>query len=141
MRRKLGCSHQAADIAQDTFLRLLGQRRPLDLHTPRALLAHIAKGLIIDHWRHQEVERAYVAAVAHLPEPQAPSPETRALVIEALTAIDAMLRSMPAKTRDIFLLSQLDGLGLGEIAAREGVSVSTVKRHVRAGLIACMAAV
>jgi RNA polymerase sigma factor (sigma-70 family) len=140
LRKKLGCPHHAADLAHDTFLRLLGQRKAPDLHEPRALLTHIAKGLMIDHWRHQQVERAYLEAIAQLPESEAPSPETRLLVLEALYRIEAMLRSMPPKTQGIFLLAQLDGLTYSQIAEHLGISLITVKRHMRAGFVACMAA-
>lgn len=139
LRRQLGCSHQAADLAQDTFLRLLG-RRSADLGEPRALLTHIAKGLVVDHWRRQAVEQAYLEVLARLPEAQAPSPETRLLVLEALCRVDAMLAELPPRTREIFLLSQLDGLTYGAIAERLGTSLITVKRHMRNGFIACMAA-
>jgi len=141
LRKKLGCSHRAADLAHDTFLRLLGQRTAPDLSEPRALLAHIAKGLMIDQWRRREVERAYLEAIAHLPEPEAPSPETRLLVLEALYRIEAMLRSLPSRTQEIFLLAQLDGLTYVQIAEQLGTSLATVKRHMRAGFLACMAAV
>lgn len=141
LRGRLGCGQQAADVAQDTFVRLLGQRRALDFQTPRALLTHIAKGLVIDHWRRQEVERAYLDAIAHLPEPQTPSPETRLLILETLCRIEAMLAGMPARTREIFLLAQLDGLSYPEVAGRVGVSLATVKRHMREGFIACLTAV
>ncbi len=30
---------------------------------PRVLLTHIAKGLVIDHWRRQSIERAYLEAL------------------------------------------------------------------------------
>lgn len=141
LRGRLGCGQQAADVAQDTFVRLLGQRRALDFQTPRALLTHIAKGLVIDHWRRQEVERAYLDAIAHLPEPQTPSPETRLLILETLCRIEAMLAGMPARTREIFLLAQLDGLSYPEVAGRVDVSLATVKRHMREGFIACLTAV
>lgn len=139
LRRKLGCDEQAADLAHDTFLRLFG-RRGLELDQPRALLTHIAKGLVVDHWRRQDVERAYLDAIAHLPEPQAPSPETRYLILESLYRIERMLRGMPPKTCEIFLCAQLDGLSYAEIAAQTGNSLITVKRHMKAGFIACMAA-
>lgn len=64
LRKKLGCTHSAADLAQDTFLRLLGQRQALDLSQSRALLTHIAKGLMVDYWRRLDVERAYLEAIA-----------------------------------------------------------------------------
>lgn len=140
LRKKMGCADNAADLAQDTFVRLLGQRKAPDLSEPRALLTHIAKALMIDHWRRQAVERAYLEAIAHLPEAVAPSPETRLLILEALMRIETMLRGMPAKTCEIFLLSQLDGLTYPQIAGQLGTSLVTVKRHMRAGFVACMAA-
>lgn len=139
LRRKVGCSEQAADLAQDTFLRLFG-RRTLDLDQPRALLTHIAKGLVVDHWRRQDVERAYLDALANMPEQLAPSPETRYLILESLYLIEAMLRGMPDKTREIFLRAQLDGLTYAEIAEESGMALITVKRHMKAGFVACMAA-
>ncbi|WP_229728727.1 sigma-70 family RNA polymerase sigma factor [Oxalicibacterium flavum] len=137
--RKLGNACDAADLAQDTFVRILKRRRGESLGgEPRALLTHVAKGLMIDHWRRQEVERAYLEAIAHLPEYHAPCEETRVLVLDALCRIEAMLRGLPEKTRQIFLLAQLDGLKYGEIAERLGTSLITVKRHMRAAFMACM---
>ena len=77
--------------------------------------------------------------LAAMPEPLAPSPEDRLLVIEALHRIDAMLDALPARTRTVFLLSQLEGLGYEEIAQRLEVSVRTVKRDMRAGFAQCIA--
>lgn len=57
LRKRLGCAHNAADLAHDAFLRVMASRRPpAELGgEPRALLTHIAKGLVIDHWRRQDV--------------------------------------------------------------------------------------
>lgn len=141
LRRKLGNAADAADLAHDTFLRIIVSRRqPASLGAePRALLTHIARGLVIDHWRRREVERAYLAALALLPEEQAPSPETRLLILEALYRIEAMLRGLPARTREVFLLAQLDGLTYAQIGAQLGIAAVTVKRHMRAAFTACLA--
>lgn len=139
LRRKLGCSHQAADVAHDTFVRIMSVRRESLGQEPRALLTHIAKGLVIDHWRRQEVERVYLETIAHLPEPEVPSAEAQALIIEALSRIDAMLASLPSRTRDMFLLAQLDGLTLQQIAEQTMTPVITVRRHIQKALLACMA--
>lgn len=143
LRRKLGNACDAADLAHDTFVRVMASRRPPTQlgDEPRALLTHIAKGLVIDHWRRQEVERAYLDAVAHLPEPEAPSLETRLIIIDALMRIDAMLASLPGRTREIFLLAQLDGLTLQQVAERTQTPVITVRRHIHKALMACMAIV
>ncbi len=137
LRRRLGCAEQAADIAHDTFVRLLVSPRSLS-GEPRAFLTYVAKGLVIDHWRRKEIEQAYLDTLAHLPEPEAPSPEQQLLIVETLLRIDVMLHAMPGPTREIFLLAQLDGLGYAEIAARLELSLITVKRHMHKAFIACM---
>lgn len=141
LRKKLGSSFDAADVAHDTFVRLMAGRRREDAGAePRALLAHIAKGLVADHWRRRAVEDAYLAALAQVPAAEAPSPQARAIILETLHAIDAALRSLPARTREIFLLSQFDGMGYDEIARRMRLSLSTVKRHMQAAFAACLIA-
>lgn len=141
LRKKLGNSFDAADLAHDTFVRLMAARvRPSGGDEPRALLTHIAKGLVVDHWRRRALEDAYQAAAAQLPAREAPSPETRALILETLYAIDASLRTLPARTREIFLSSQFDGMAYADIARAQCVSLATVKRHMQRALTACLIA-
>jgi len=140
LRKRLGNSFDAADIAHDTFVRILSKGKTALGDEPRALLTHIAKGLVIDHWRRLDVERAYAESVAHLPEAEAPSEEARLIIVEALMRIDAMLKAMPGKTREIFLLSQIDELPYAAIADRLDISLVTVNRHIRKAFIACMMA-
>lgn len=137
--RRLGNACDAADLAHDTFLRLLSrQGNSYFGGEPRALLTHIAKGLVIDRWRRQDVERAYLQAIAHLPEPEVPSAETRWMILETLYRIDAMLRELPARVRHVFLLSQLDGLTYAQIAEQQQVSLVTIKRDMRTAFLACL---
>jgi RNA polymerase sigma-70 factor (ECF subfamily) len=142
LKKRLGCSHQAADIAQDTFVRIMGSRAPSSnaagWEEPRAYLTTVARNLVADHWRRQELERAYLAAIALLPEPEAPSPETRLLILESLLRIDHALSTLPAVTRRIFLRSQLDGLIYADIAAEMELSLATVKRHMSRAFLACL---
>ena len=138
--KKVNCSEQAADLAQHTFLRVLVSKQlsGLPRNTPRALLTQIAKGLVVDHWRRRRIERAYLETLAHAPAQEAPSAEARLLIIEALTRIEAMLSAMPARTRHIFFMAQLDGLTYAQIAARIEVSLPTVKRHMHKAYLACL---
>lgn len=137
LRRRLGCSQQAADIAHDTFLRLLVSRRLPGASEGRSYLMQIARNLLIDQWRRQHIEKAYRDSIAHLPEPELPSLETRAIVIETLLQIDAMLDAMPAKTREAFMLSQFEGLTYPQIATRLQVSVSSVQKYMLRAIAAC----
>jgi RNA polymerase sigma-70 factor (ECF subfamily) len=139
LRHKLGDASDAADLAHDTFVRVIvfRQTHPLGKE-PRAFLTCVAKGLVVDHWRRQEIRRAYLDAISHLPEPDVPSPETSLSILETLFQIDKILRGMPARTREIFLLAQLDGLTYREIAERTDIPLVTVKRHMRKAFIACL---
>jgi RNA polymerase sigma-70 factor (ECF subfamily) len=130
LRRKLGCAHRAADLAHDTFMRLLARDEPLRLDEPRAFLTTVAQRVMANHWRREQIERAYLDALALVPEAFAPSPEERALLLEALVEIDSLLDSLPVAVKRAFLLAQLDGLTQAEIAAQLKISITTVKRHL-----------
>ncbi|MFV0454594.1 MAG: sigma-70 family RNA polymerase sigma factor, partial [Pseudomonas sp.] len=110
LRRRQGDRERAADLAQDTFLRLLTSGRLPAGGEGRSYLVQIARNLVIDQWRRQRIEQAYMDSLAALPEPETPSLETRAMIVESLMQIDAMLDSMPGKVREAFLLSQFEGL-------------------------------
>lgn len=139
LRRKLGCTHTAADLAHDTFLRVLsGRHRVAHLREPRAWLRAIAGNIVVDYWRRQEIERAYLESLAAMPEAATPSPEQGQLILEALLQVDVVLRQLPAKVRQAFLLSQLDGLTYAEIALQLQASEITIKRYMRTAFIACM---
>lgn len=139
LRRRLGCAENAADLAQDTFLRVLSKERELPaLHEPRAYLSTIAHSLLVNHWRRQAIERAYLEALALQPEQRAPSPEAAELIIETLLAIDALLLRLPSKVREAFLLSQLDGLTYAAIALRLQVSERMVKKYMAQAMLQCL---
>lgn len=136
LRSRLGCSEQAADLAHDTYLRVLA--RPVEMREPRAFLLTVARGLMINCLRRRELESAYLKALAAWPEDEDAGPERHALVVEALLQIDAALRGLPPRARHAFLLSQLEGLKYGEIALRLGVSVSMVKKYMLQAITHCL---
>lgn len=140
LRRRLGCVHLAADLAQDTFVRVLTAREALDLTNAKALLTVIAKGLVVDHYRRDALERAYLDALIHVPEARAASPEMQFLMLETLIEIDRLLDGLPTKVRRAFLLSQLDGWSYMQIASELRVSVSSVQQYMTRAYQACYVA-
>ena len=140
LRGKLACTDHAADLAQDTFVKLLATpaERAVTMREPRAYLTTVARRLLIDHYRRQSLEQAWLATLAQLPAPAAPSAEERLLILETLHRIDAMLDGLGAKVRTAFLLSQLEGMAYADIAARLRVSERTVKRYMVQALTQCI---
>lgn len=141
LRRKLGNIDNADDLAQDTFARILTARDTASIREPRAYLTTVATRLMAQYFRRLALERAYLDALAALPEETAPSPETRMLVVEALTAVSRVLDGLSPRVRDIFLLSQLDGLSYAEIGTQFGMSVNAVQKSMIRAFQHCYAAV
>jgi RNA polymerase sigma-70 factor (ECF subfamily) len=137
LRRSLGCSQQAADLVQDTFLRLLVRGQPISARAPRALLVRIARGLVIDHWRRDALERAYLDALMQMPEASHPSPEVRHEALQCLERIAQLLDGLKPAVREAFVLYQLGDLSHVQVAQQLGVSSRTVERHVASALLHC----
>ncbi|MBO9688204.1 sigma-70 family RNA polymerase sigma factor [Roseateles chitosanitabidus] len=141
LRRRLGCPHHAADLAHDTFARVLVRRDALTCHDDlgggKALLSTIAHGLMVDHLRRASLERAFLEALSFLSEDQVPSIEDQQVMLETLLEVDAVLRDLPAKVQQAFLLSQIDGLPYSQIATELGVSLSSVQQYMTRAFSAC----
>ncbi len=134
LRRKLGCSHQAADLVHDTFMRLLAREEPVLIQGPRAFLTTVARRVLANHWRRKQIEQAYFEVLAQHPETLTLSPEERAILLETLLEIDHLLNGLPLPVKRAFLYAQLDGMSHAEIAAELNVSITTVKRYlIKAG--------
>jgi len=136
LQSRLGDRHCAEDLAHDTFIRLLS--RPEAFPTgSRALLVTVARRVLFNHWRRKALEDAWLAALASLPPAHQPDPERRQILFETLVEIDRLLDGLPARVRQAFLLTQLDGLGHAEVASRLGLSITTVKRHLLRAMAHC----
>lgn len=140
LKGKLHNACDAADVAHDTFVRILGGRHAAQIVEPRDYLATIARGLVIDRYRRHAIEQAYrqtLAERAERAETTAISEEDKAIIIETLVAVDKALSSLGGRARQIFMLSQIEGLTYQQIADRLQVSLTTVKKHMIRALTEC----
>lgn len=140
--RRVGNSSQAADFAQDVFVRLLSVQHKAgalpDLQRPRAYLATIGRHLVHDHFRRQSLERAYLEALAAWPEEVALSAEELVLIQETLEQVDRLLARLRPLVRQVFLLSQLEALNYAQIARRLDIGERSVKRYMAQAFEACV---
>lgn len=133
--RIVGNRAVAEDLAQDTLLRLW--RHPFG-EGDRSLMFRTAQNLAIDHLRAQAVRSGYAAAVVEEQVARAPpQPDRIAGGRQELAGFQAALSALPRRTQQVLLLNRLDGLSYAEIAARLGVSVSTVEKDMIRALEAC----
>ena len=102
------------------------------LEQPRPYLFRIAANLAVDMARKTKVRLRYAGegfALACNAEAPA-SPEAAAGGAMELRRLQASLAELPPLCRDAFLLNRIEDLTHAEIAARLGVSVRTIDRHM-----------
>lgn len=136
-RKRSVLSQDAEDLAQEVFMRVVAGHQRYDLSSPRALLTTIAAGIVVDHYRRDSLERAFLDGLALLPESYVPSPESRSVVLETLHEVDRLLDSLRPIVRRAFLLSRLDGLSHQEISQSLNVSLSSVQKYLAQALLRC----
>ncbi len=139
LTRRLGNAHAAADVAQETYLRLEGLSTVPDVRNGRAFLFRVADNLAIDHQRGQAARGRYFTAIDdfdHQPS-DAPDPETALVHKQRLRRLAQAVAELPPKCREVFLLHKIDGLTYGEIAGRLDISRSAVEKHMIKALAHC----
>lgn len=133
---------EAEDAAQEAFVRF--HRAGHDLAAPdaRPLLFVIARNIQLDRWKAagREAARRLSDDVHDLDAgPRAlasdtPAADQRLIGRQNLAAAAAVIRALPPRTRDAFLLHRFEALTYRQIAGRLGVSVSMVEKHIAEAL-------
>ena len=65
LRLRIRYPFNAADIVQDTFVKLLQTKQIFSIQEPRAYLIHVAKHLLIDKQRRYVLEKNYLESLKH----------------------------------------------------------------------------
>lgn len=142
-RRRLAQSQDAADLAQESWSRLLRYRQDQSPGALRSLLFTIARNVLKNHWRWSSLhqleqptdftERDVVS--------DGPGVERQWQARRYLQAVEAIVANMPDKRRTVFLLSRVEGLSNAEVAQRCGISVKMVEKHLAHAISECRAGV
>jgi RNA polymerase sigma factor (sigma-70 family) len=120
----------AADLVQDTYLRLLRLGDQHIVEQPRALLHKIATNLAIDHLRKEKhsVQGIDCLDTAMAVPCHAPSPERELLGKQRFQLFLQAIEHLPSRTREAFLLCRVYGYSYQEIATRMKISESGVEK-------------
>lgn len=142
LHRQVGDRDAAADLAQESYARVLAaQRSGPPVMDGRALLYRTARNLVIDQHRRAALRRHdsldEVAASDEPPAPQHLQPEEALVRQQTVHGYVQVIENLPPRCREAFVLHVIDGLPQAEIAARMGISVSMVEKHVVRGTLAC----
>lgn len=137
--RMIGCRVTAADLVHDVFLRLW-KRRQDGMDEAAAYLARSARNAAIDHLRSERIRAGYIDGT--VPEQRFAAPSSPYDIVAArdhLRHIDDVIRTLPERSRHIFLLNRIYGRGYREIADALGISTGAVEKHMTRALKAIRA--
>lgn len=144
LTKRLKCAEAAADLTHETYLRLRLQHSSADSSHDhaRALAFHIAMHLAVDYQRKASVRNRYVTddtaeAFAETPSGKQAQPEHILMARQRLKTLQNALDELAPDCRTVFLLHGIEGLTYKEIAARLGISVSMVGRHLSRAMLHC----
>lgn len=139
VRRKVDCPALAADIVQETYVRLAGGRVPDAARNPRAFLYRVAANLTVDHLRQRRSRAKYVSSepLAEEVADAQPSAEAAVEARQRLALLASAVDELPPRCRQVFVLRKLEGLDQAEIAETLGISRNMVEKHLRKALLHC----
>lgn len=139
VNRRVGCRATAADLVQDLFLRFW--RRPLvQVEELGTYLLRCAGNIAIDHLRSEGSRiRASEGLMVEPSDGAGSEPQAALEAGNELRHVEAALRALPERTRQIFLLNRIHGRKYAEIAKAMGLSQSAVEKHMMRALEACKA--
>jgi RNA polymerase sigma factor (sigma-70 family) len=133
---------EVEDVVQEAFFRF--HRAGHDLIAPdaRPLLFVIARNIQLDGWKSVGRERARrgagdihdLDAGSRAISSEIPAADRRLIGRQDLAEAEAVIRALPPKTRDAFLLHRFKDQTYRQIADRLGVSVSMVEKHIAEAL-------
>jgi RNA polymerase sigma factor (sigma-70 family) len=119
----------AADVAQEAWLRLHRLEHPEALENPKAFLFQTASNLAIDRMRRLRLEQRHQEEAGTLPG-ESVSPERVAAANETFVRLQALLEELPENCRQAFVMHRGRDMSYPDIARALGVSTSMVEKYI-----------
>lgn len=135
--RRVGCRELAAELTNETFIRILDYRSPDPILNQRAFLYRIAGNLAIDHHR---THREQIECIDDLGENEQPATDLHdpARVVCARQTLERLrmaVDALPPQCRRAFLLFKFEGRSHAEIAAEFGVTKNAIEKLLIRALV------
>ncbi|MFT5777232.1 MAG: RNA polymerase sigma-70 factor (family 1) [Crocinitomicaceae bacterium] len=129
---RCGDEERASDIAQESFMKIWEKDIDFDENKVKGLLYHIAKQLWISQYRKKESEKKYELSLTF--KPSSDNPDETLEYQELKNNYEETLAALPAKQREVFLMSRIDDLTYKEIAIRLEISVKAIEKRMSLAL-------
>ena len=122
------------DLVQEVYVRLAARADRGEIENPRGYLMQTAASVFADFLRKKQARRQsdHIPYQESAHSPEAFSPQRVLEDREAVKRVIQILETLPARTRQIYLLCRVDGMKRREVASRLNITVSGVDKHLMA---------
>lgn len=136
LNRHCRASADADDVIQETYTVLAARESVDDIAHPRAYLFQVAHSIVV-----RQVRRARIVSIQAVeeldgfdPADEGASPERSLIGRDELRRLAEAIAAMPPQMQKVFILRRVHGHSQNEVAARLGLSESTVEKHMARGV-------
>lgn len=128
------CRETAAELVQETFIRMMGLNEPPQ--NPVGYAYQVARNLAVDHSRQGTVRQYAECDEMMLEEIPDTQPDAASLVYQGqrLRLIEAAIAELPPQCRRTFVLHRFGNMTQIEVSEELGISRQMVERHVSKAL-------
>jgi len=140
LRQRLRVKEDAADIAQEAYIRMMQYEGSQKIQSPSSMLFRIAINVANDLGRSEQARRVSdqlsidgMELASH-----EPSADREIAARQDLDILYGTIEQLPPKCRQVFLLSRVERMTYPQIAAHCGISVKMVEKHISHALAICM---
>ncbi len=143
LRQRLRIADDAADVAQEAYIRMMQYEGSREVQSPSSLLFRVAINIANDLGRSEQVRHA----ADHCPvddldiDSGLATPERELAAAQDLDMLCQTIQQLPPKCQQVFLLSRVHCMTYPQIAKHCGISVKMVEKHISHALAVCMAKV
>ncbi len=136
LRRTIRSESDAADIRQETYIRIYEAAKEKPPHPVKPYLMTIARNLTIDRLRRDQIISIEAMADLEMLDIAAdePGPDRGVIARQELRRLQNALDLLPPRAREAVMLRKLEDLPRKEIAARMGITEATVAEHLSMGM-------
>lgn len=130
---KVSCAETAADLIQETYLRIAGLPgdRDIVIVNKRAFVFRIADNLALDHLRRTaRLDRCDGGQVNEEIACKQPEPDKVLAGQQQMELFEKFIYELPPQCRTVFLLCRVEGKSYAEVAGELGISPRTVESHM-----------
>jgi RNA polymerase sigma-70 factor (ECF subfamily) len=131
-RKMVDDADAARDLVQDAFTRVLGSEGWARIDAPQAYMLRLMKNLAIDKLRRARIARFDQLSQVEGVEVADETPDAFRIVSgrEQMARLNAALKGLPERCRQVFILRRIEERSPREVARRLDVSPSTLEKRL-----------